>query len=140
MANQQTPPGVYRDKSATLQQNLLWVLLAVAVLGGGWLFISRLPPPVEKAVPGQEGSSGKPSTLLVNAGMPDVEVFIDQKPSGKTDAKGQLRLQLASGQYYFVEVKKEGMADMSSNVRLGKDEEREVVFELQAAKPVPLKK
>jgi hypothetical protein len=128
---------VYRDKPATLQQNLLWVLLAVVVLGGGALFISRLPPPVEKSVPGKP--SGKPSTLVVATGMPGVEVFIDQKSSGTTDDKGQLKLQLASDQYYFVEVKKEGMADMSSNVRLGKDEEREVVFEMEAAKPIPSK-
>jgi hypothetical protein len=134
MANQTPPPGVYRDKSSTLKQNLLWVLLAVVVLGGGYWFIARLPPPVPKAKPGEEQQTSKPSTLVVTTGLPGVQVFIEQKPSGTTDDKGQLKVDLPANQYYFVEVKKEGYPDMSSNVRLGPNEEREVVFEMAESK------
>jgi hypothetical protein len=139
MANQEPPPGVYRDgTSSSLKQNLIWIGIALLGVGGGIFYISRLPPPEAPLKKNEEGLViGKPSTLVVTTGTTGVagaQVFVDQKPSGTTDEKGQLKLQLPSNAYYFVEVKKEGYPDMSSNVRLGTNEEREVAFEMDEAK------
>ncbi|MBI4908703.1 MAG: PEGA domain-containing protein [Acidobacteria bacterium] len=138
MANQAPPPGVYRERNSSLKQNLIWVAVAILGIAGGAIFIARLPPPEAPLKKNEEGLViGKPSTLVITTGttgVPGAQVFIDQKPSGATDAKGQLKIELPSNAYYFVEVKKEGYPDMTSNVRLGANEEREVAFEMEEAK------
>ncbi len=135
MANEAPPPGVYRDRNSSWKQNLIWVAVAVLGIAGGALFISRLPPPEAPQKRNEEGVLvGKPGALLITTGEPGVagaQVSVDSKPAGVTDAKGQLKLDLPSNAYYFVEVKKDGYPDMSTNARVEPNVEKEIAFEMK---------
>ncbi|MBI3210000.1 MAG: PEGA domain-containing protein [Candidatus Solibacter usitatus] len=113
-----------------MKQNLMWIGAAI-VIGAGWYFYVSSGRTMTIEV-GKQGSS----IIVVTPGVPGAQVIVDDKPAGVTDAKGQLRLELPPKDY-FVVVKKDGYGDAQSRIELGKNEEREVTFEMGPATQTP---